>query len=131
MSSFTRVPYLSQLVEPLKRIPTSGPLTKENLSEARKFLGNLATLEGTLTDSAICHEERTIPGPGGNIALAILRSKNSAGGLRPAIYYIHGGAMAFGTRFYEIGTTLNISNNWTLLLSLSNIDFLITRIQLR
>lgn len=113
------------------RIPTSGPLTKENVPEARKFLGNLATLEGTLTDSAICHEERTIPGPGGNIALAILRSKNSAGGLRPAIYYIHGGAMVFGTRFYEIGTTLNISSNWTLLLSLSNIDFLITRIQLR
>jgi acetyl esterase/lipase len=37
--------------------------------------------------------------------LSILRSKNSVGGVRPAIYYIHGGGMIFGTRFFLLGST--------------------------
>ncbi|KIM98352.1 hypothetical protein OIDMADRAFT_43374 [Oidiodendron maius Zn] len=80
-------------------------MRRRESARSTKISWESGNLEGTLTDSAICHEERTIPGPGGNIALGILRSKNSAGGLRPAIYYTYGGVMVFGTRFYEIGTT--------------------------
>lgn len=65
----------------------------------------MTTAENTLTDPFIVHESNTISGPDGEIELAILRRKSSAGSPRPAIYYIHGGAVIFGTRFFAIGTT--------------------------
>jgi acetyl esterase/lipase len=105
MSSSVKPPYDPELLEVFNVFPKLPSFTKEILVKVRKSYEPLAGPEANLTDPAISHEEKIIPGPGGDIALAILRSRNSAGGKRPGIVYYHGGGMIMGTRFMGISTT--------------------------
>ena len=89
----------------LDTFPKFPPLTDEVVVQIRKAMDEQATPEFTLTDPAISHEERTIPGPGGSIALSILRSRTSAGGARPGIVNMHGGGMIFGSKLLGIQGT--------------------------
>lgn len=100
-------PYDPELVEGLKAFPPLPYFTKESLAELRKDFAPLSTAEANLTDPAISHEEKVIPGPRGDIELAILRSRKTAGGKRPGIVYYHGGGMIIGTRFFGIRTTFD------------------------
>lgn len=105
MSSLRKVSFDPKLAIIMESLPKSPPFTREIVSVMRDGMKSMVTAEATLTDPAIGHEEKTITGPNGEIKLAILRLKNSAPGLRPAIYYIHGGGMVFGTRFSGIDNT--------------------------
>lgn len=103
MSFSPKPPFDPEIAASLKDIPKSPPLTEAVVLETRKMLAPMYTKEAVLTDPGILHEEVKIPGPGGSITLAILRSKSSVGGLRPGIYYIHGGGMIYGSRFFFAG----------------------------
>ena len=107
MPSSIKPPYDPELVDGLKAFPVAPSFTKESLVELRKAYAPLATAEANLTDPAISHEEKVIPGPRGNIELAILRLRNTAGGKRPGIVYYHGGGMIMGTRFFGISATFD------------------------
>lgn len=105
-SSYTP-PYDAECEEVLKTFPLLPPLTDEAVVAIRTALNAQATPEVTLTDPAILHVERTIPGPGGSIALSILRSRASAGGARPGIVYMHGGGMIVGSKLFGIQVTFD------------------------
>ena len=107
MSSPIKPPYDAELVEPLKGYPAMPTFTKESLVELRKSYEPMGTAEANLIDPAISHEEKVITGPRGDIQLAILRSRTTAGGQRPGIVFYHGGGMIMGTRFMGIGATFN------------------------
>jgi acetyl esterase/lipase len=99
-------PYDPELAEIMKAFPPLPPLTHEVIKQQREVLKTISTLEATVgKEPAISHEEIYIPGPGGKIALSILRSRKSAGGSRPAVYYIHGGGMILGTKLFTIEGT--------------------------
>jgi acetyl esterase/lipase len=105
MSPPTIVPFDPELDVVMKSLPKQPPLRKEGLQERRNVMSAVMNRESTLTDPSIVHERRTTTGPNGEVKLAILRRKASVGGSRPAIYYIHGGGMIFGSRFFGIDTT--------------------------
>jgi len=101
-----RPPYDPELEGVLKLFPVTPLVSIDMVKEQRVAIGPMASPEATIgKDPDIIHEERTIPGPGGTIALSILRSRNSAGGARPAIYYIHGGGMILGSKLFLIECT--------------------------
>lgn len=89
----------------LKNFPSLPQLNDESVRDVRKALDGLATPEAVLTDPAISHVERTIPGSGGSISLSILRSRATAGGARPAILYMHGGGMVVGSKLFGVQGT--------------------------
>jgi len=100
-----RPPYDVELEPILKAFPELPPLTPEAIEQTQAGMLSMSTPELILTDPAISHEEKTIPGPGGKIELTILRSKTSTGGLRPVIYYMHGGGMLLGSRLFGLNQT--------------------------
>ena len=102
--SFARVPFDPELERVLRGIPKGMPTTKDGILQRRKAMEPMTTIE-VLNDPFIVHESKTVSGPNGDIELAILRLKDGCSGPRPAIFYIHGGAMLFGSRFYLIDQT--------------------------
>ena len=107
MSFLPKVPFDAELAIVIQNTPRHPPLTREVVGEMRAAMLAQITAEGTLTDPAIQHEEKTITGLNGEIKLAVLRSKNAPRDPRPAIYYIHGGGMLFGSRFGGIENTFD------------------------
>ncbi|CZR63420.1 related to lipase/esterase [Phialocephala subalpina] len=66
-------------------------------------LSEILNVQQIHDDPDITHEEVTIPGPGGDVILSILRSKSSTKDKNnPGLYLIHGGGMVMGNRFYLI-----------------------------
>ncbi|CZR53917.1 uncharacterized protein PAC_03799 [Phialocephala subalpina] len=98
MASKFHLSYDPELDEAFASFPPSH-LTKESLMEVRNQLEPLYTAEKVITDPEISHKDITIPGPNGDVILAVLKWKKSKGGPRPAIYYMHGGGMITGNRF--------------------------------
>jgi acetyl esterase/lipase len=105
MPSPYKPPYDPECEPALNAFPKLPPLTDEVVVQIRKALDAQATPEVTLTDPAISHVEKTIPGPGGSISLSILRSRTSAGGARPGIVYMHAGGMILGSKLFGIQGT--------------------------
>jgi acetyl esterase/lipase len=105
MSSFIKPPFDPEFAEILEQWPANETLTSESISRKRKEVELMWSPEAVLKDPGIKHEELSIPGLAGDIALTVLRSKQSAGGLRPAVYYIHGGGMFLGTRYFLLQST--------------------------
>ena len=56
--------------------------------------------ETLLVDRPFTHQDLTVPGPGGELTLAVFRPTNHQPG-SPAVYWIHGGGMVSGTRFED------------------------------
>ena len=101
-----KVPFDSELEEILKNLPRdNSPVTEENIPRRRGMMAAMASLETIATDPSIVHESRAFTGPNGKIEFAIFRLKDGLKGPRPAIYYIHGGAMIMGTRFLGVNQT--------------------------
>ncbi|KAE9371358.1 alpha/beta-hydrolase [Stipitochalara longipes BDJ] len=105
MASLLRPPFDRELAEILKYIPPNEALTWENVMQKRESIKPICVPEAVFTDPEIKHEEVTISRPSGNVELSIIRRKKSAGGLRPAFYWIHGGGMLLGTRHFLLGQT--------------------------
>lgn len=105
MSPHIKVPFNPELDVVLESLPEEPPLLKEGLQERRNEMGAMMKRERSVIHPSIVHEKRATTGPNGEVKLAILRLKNGAEGPRPAIYYIHGGGMVFGSRFFGIDTT--------------------------
>jgi acetyl esterase/lipase len=101
-------PYDPECEVVLNAFPKLPLLTHDAVIELRKGLGALATPEVTyLTDPEIVHEEKTIPGPGGPLALSILRARSSTRGSQPAFVYMHGGGMIVGSKLFGINATFS------------------------
>lgn len=101
-------PVLLEVLNQFPRIPEDGVSEHELVLQRRQAIAPQCESSVVLVDPDILHEEVTFPGPGGNIILTILRYKNSAGGSRPAFYYIHGGSMVMGTRHFLLNVTFPI-----------------------
>ncbi|KAL2070791.1 hypothetical protein VTL71DRAFT_13817 [Oculimacula yallundae] len=81
------------------------PVDHAGLMEQRKGIEPFCTAAANLTDPDISYEEVSIPGPGEEIALTILRPKNGTDGTNPVFYTIHGGALVMGSRYWFLGET--------------------------
>ena len=87
----------------LAAIATAGmpvaPMTPELLETMRQQTGvGVAAIQAELDRHDVTLNEVTIPGPGGDVALAVIRP--AAGAVNaPAIYNIHGGGMIMGDRY--------------------------------
>ncbi|KAB8236159.1 Alpha/Beta hydrolase protein [Aspergillus alliaceus] len=99
VSSFLDV----ELATALSKLPFPPRYTRELIPAAREMTALkynpalLLTLFPTVT-----HEERMIPGPGGDIPISILRQLHSTdkeSTKRPCIIYLHSGGMIMGNRF--------------------------------
>jgi len=98
-------PYDPELLEVYNATPLLPPLTEEIVVQVNGALAAISTVEATMTDPEVTHEEITIAGPAGKLALSILRKKNSRGGPRPVIYYMHGGGLIVGSKLTNIQST--------------------------
>ncbi|XMA17907.1 hypothetical protein WAI453_010698 [Rhynchosporium graminicola] len=59
-------------------------------------------------DPEVLHEEVTIQGPDDEIALTILKPKQGTDGTNPVFYWIHGGALVLGNRYFFLGATFGL-----------------------
>lgn len=112
MSSSLRPAFGPVLLDILNKIPRPPPdpalaalSAHEIVLKTREYLAPQWDPATVFTDPDILHEELTCPGPAGDIALTVVRSKNSAGGPRPVIYWMHGGGMKIGSRLFGLGVT--------------------------
>lgn len=101
-----RPPYDPQLVAAFSRM-LPYPQTAEDIVKGRQLrAAAMAPLQAAVrNDEHLSVEDRTIPGPGGQIPLVILRSRNSQAatdGGRPGIVYFHAGGMVLGDAFLAI-----------------------------
>ena len=65
-------------------------------------------VDDLLASRAVDREDRTIPGPDGELSATVFRPRASSG-LRPGILFLHGGGMIIGDRFTGIEELLD----WT------------------
>ncbi|RDW69387.1 hypothetical protein BP6252_08407 [Coleophoma cylindrospora] len=96
--------YDAELHEVLKQFPSMDGFDHEVLKSQRPLLA--ITPDVAIPDPSISHEEVSIPGPGGQIKISVLRSRVSAGGARPAVLYLHGGGMVLGNQLLSISLML-------------------------
>ncbi len=101
-SSLPRPPYDTELSARLDAMPF-GPgdkLTYEEVERIRAgpmFRTNLSAL---LSTRQVVHEERRIPSPKGSksVIISIFYPKNTSPGLKPCLYWLHGGGLIFGSQ---------------------------------
>lgn len=99
---FPKVPYDPELGAFLAEMPPSG-IRRETIPVSRQFIASMYSAELVVAERAVTHEERTIPGPGGDLVVSIFRSNSSSpGGNKPGVYLIHGGGMILGNRFLGV-----------------------------
>ncbi|KAN0098918.1 Alpha/Beta hydrolase fold [Hyaloscypha variabilis] len=111
-STIPRPPYDPELVPALTAMPLPEPLTMEmvNAVNANPSLLGMPLVEVFIGDRAITHVERQVPGlepSDPEVALSIFTPKAEATGLRPCVYWMHGGGMVLRGRF--LGVTLPLS----------------------
>ncbi|TVY86788.1 Carboxylesterase [Lachnellula willkommii] len=95
-----RVPYDPELEVALAPMQIPGGATREMIPMMRQQLDQAYTAASILAVYPhISHEERTIPGPHGDIQLSIFRPAKKLPEGNPGIYWIHGGGMITGNRF--------------------------------
>jgi acetyl esterase/lipase len=105
--SFPGPPFDTELEAVLKEFQqgqVQEEFTAEFIVARRKLIEPQCNIQVVHDDPDISSEEITIPGPGGDIILLILRSKSNTKENAPCIYHIHGGAMVLGNRFYLVNT---------------------------
>ncbi|KAG9247361.1 Alpha/Beta hydrolase protein [Calycina marina] len=101
-------PYDPELLKSLAMNPGFPPFaSKEILDAVRDSVNQVSMVETTMTDPEISHEEVSIPGPGGKLALSIVRLKKSVGGPRPIIYFMHPGGLILGDKLLCIQGTFD------------------------
>ncbi|OHF02512.1 hypothetical protein CORC01_02207 [Colletotrichum orchidophilum] len=102
---FPRPPYDAQLIPALSRT-TAYPRSRDDIVHGRQIRATaMAPMQAAVrNDKELLVEDRTIPGPGGEIPIVILQSRNPkmASGPRPGIVFYHGGGMVLGDAFLGI-----------------------------
>src|SRR4051794_149388 len=97
-SPFPLPPFDPQLESIAASMPVA-PMTSEALQAMRRQTNaGVAAVQPKLDLYDVTLEEVTIPGPGGDIVLAIIRPDSPTVNA-PAIYNIHGGGMIMGDRY--------------------------------
>ncbi len=97
-----RPPYDSALELALEAAPQLPPLGSDTYEHWQtSSVRDMDAFDQALREAGIMREERTIPGPDGEIELLILRPVDSAGPLA-GLFAIHGGGMVLGNRFDHI-----------------------------
>lgn len=98
------LPYDKELASFAARMSGGADLTLDSIPSVRVMLQNIFdSVDTILSDFDVEHQERTIPGPNGDIVISILQNKNSTSRRdRTGIYHIHGGGMVFGNRWVGI-----------------------------
>ncbi|KAF2808466.1 alpha/beta hydrolase fold-3 domain-containing protein [Mytilinidion resinicola] len=99
MAAIPAPPYDAELSVALAQLPTSPTFSKEILPMLRQFMTSMYNAEKAIAGRHITLEERTIPGPHGDINISIFKPSASTDKPRPGIYFIHGGGMFTGNRF--------------------------------
>ncbi|KAG9235853.1 Alpha/Beta hydrolase protein [Amylocarpus encephaloides] len=103
MTSLNPIPFDPQMIGPLSAqgmYPVSPPpVTREELPSRREMLAPLSADAFVFKDPEIEHREEHIPRPDGStIEITIAQKKDGKAGLRPGIFYMHGGGLILGTR---------------------------------
>ncbi|TDZ34022.1 Carboxylesterase NlhH [Colletotrichum spinosum] len=102
VNQLPRPPYDPQLVPVIGKNPPY-PRKREDVVPGRRIRATAAApLQASIrNDVQLSVEDRTIPGPDGDIPLVILQSKNPSTphGRRPGIVFVHGGGMLLGDAF--------------------------------
>ncbi|KAK7723376.1 hypothetical protein SLS57_004570 [Botryosphaeria dothidea] len=101
-------PEIASLLPPIPDL--AEPMDDSTVAEQRAALATIMApiKQSILSDPAIAHTERTIPGPGGPLAISVLTAKAPASGKaapkrRPGIVHFHGGGMTMGDRWVGMG----------------------------
>ncbi|RDL30792.1 uncharacterized protein BP5553_10137 [Venustampulla echinocandica] len=109
MSYSTTIPFAPELLGPLKAVagpPGQPPILKEGIQDRRDLTEPFSAPENVFKDPHLVHEDTTIPGPDGNtIEVTIVKKKDQAPGLRPGIFYLHGGGLILGKRTFLLQST--------------------------
>ncbi|EFQ30182.1 hypothetical protein CGRA01v4_00433 [Colletotrichum graminicola] len=107
-----RPPYDPQLVPALERI-NPYPRSVDEIVGGRQLRAALmAPVQAAIrNDEGLLVEDRTIPGPGGELPLVIVQSRSpkTASGERPGIVYFHPGGMVIGDAFLAIEPFVRIA----------------------
>jgi acetyl esterase/lipase len=104
-------PFDPELAAVLASAPAGPPtVTREMIPAIREMMVTIPV--SVIGDRPIVYSDRVVPGPpgGADIALTIFeRSDRKPQG--PAIYYIHGGGMIIGDRWFGTGTVIDWVND--------------------
>ncbi|KPM35697.1 hypothetical protein AK830_g10881 [Neonectria ditissima] len=94
-------PYEPEFAAFLEALPGPKDFPPELIPALRDAQNAAATLKSTLAGEPFTHEERSVPGPHGPVALSICRPTDAAPSRSgsPAIFYAHSGGMICGNRF--------------------------------
>jgi acetyl esterase/lipase len=104
MSTNTLPVYDAELKEVFKTLPPVQQLTLEVLRKEREEAAKSETHEKVFTDPEISHRDMEIDGPGGEITVTVVESKNTSGSNRPGILFLHGGCFIMCSQLAAIGT---------------------------
>jgi acetyl esterase/lipase len=99
MAALPVPPYDVELGAGLAKLPSGPPFSLEVLPTIRTAMGQMFTADLAVAGKQVLHEERTVPGPHGDIILSIFKPTTAATKPRPGVYFIHGGGMVMGNRF--------------------------------
>jgi acetyl esterase/lipase len=111
-SELPRPPFDPELKVLMDKMGVNAPTyTIEDIPEIRKSF--TPGVESVTQGVPVEHEERKIPGPGGDLMVSIFRKSSAESttspptqsatlSSRPGFYHIHGGGMFTGTRFFGV-----------------------------
>ncbi|KAH8811119.1 alpha/beta hydrolase [Xylogone sp. PMI_703] len=109
MSSSNAPPFDDELAPIFANIPFAPVKTLPDILHARAITSAL-TASDIIKSRDISCKDVTIPGQAGDITLSILRSSNPSNTSKsplPAVYFIHGGGMFAGNRFWGVEVLLD------------------------
>jgi acetyl esterase/lipase len=88
----------------------STTLTYEEVKRTRPGLMMKGSISAILSTRPVTHEERQISNSAGNksVTLSIFSPKNANPGLKPCLYWLHGGGLVFGDQFFGLSFALNV-----------------------
>jgi acetyl esterase/lipase len=80
-------------------IPPPSPPTREDIHVRREYAVSTSSDEWIFRDPEFEHSEEQTKGPDGHVIdITVVQQKKKQSGLRPGIFYIHGGGMILGNR---------------------------------
>jgi acetyl esterase/lipase len=114
-SLLPRAPYdpeLSAMLTAKPAMPLDVPstLTHDEVIRIRPGLMRNSNLSALLSTRPVTHEERQVPSPAGSksVTLSIFSPEEAGSGLKPCIYWLHGGGLIFGDQLFGISFPLNV-----------------------
>jgi len=85
------------------------PLNEQSVAQARAMIENLTALSGEAEPVAAV-ENRTVPGPAGEIPIRLYRPESAGAGAAPCLVWLHGGGFVIGSIDTSDGTCRALAN---------------------